>query len=516
VSGSVTSATSVAADAPRSGIAARFLLFITAYFVLQAALRLLAVDSLGLDDAEMVVITQDLAVGYGSQPPLYNWLQMGAFWLFGFGAPAIDILHFVLLWAVYVLMFLSARIVLADELKAAVVALGLFAIPQIGWEALHSHTHTLLSLTLAAATLLAMLRVMDTGSWGRYLVLAVCFALGALAKYSYIPFAVALLVAAATLPEMRRRVLSLRMAAAIVLALILVGPHLYWVWTHLAETLSRTAKFKIDDDAGLVFAWGRGFVAMAVGVAGYVGLSLAVFAAAAFLPIARATAPAPVRPGLPEGRAFILRTLAVALGLVLVAVLATRATEVKERWLQPVLFVLPLALMIVVEPRLNVVRAQLLAWVMAGIGVVLMAALAVVYLVPDLAGAPLRANAPFAAFAADIRELGFEDGTILAENHYIAGNLKLHMPNVTVAEPEYGLWPVPAGGRTAPVLLAWSGKRDRPPEALRELYERLCGADGLDADAAPTRLREPYQHARKQRFELAVVAVPPCTPGGTP
>ena len=509
-------ATSVADGAHASGIAARFLLFITGYFVLQAVLRLLAVDSLGLDDAEMVVITQDLAIGYGSQPPLYNWLQMGAFGLFGFGAPAIAILHFVLLWAVYVLVFLSARIVLANTLKAAVVALGLFAIPQVGWEALHSHTHTLLSLTLAAATLLAMLRVMETGTWGRYLVLALCFALGALAKYSYIPFAVALLVAGATLPGMRRRVLCWRMAAAIVLALILVAPHLYWALTHLAETLSRTGKFKIDDDAGLVLAWGRGLLAMAVGVAGYVGLSLAVFAAAAFLPVGGGAAPAAVKPGLPEGRAFILRTLAVALGLVLVAVLATRATEVKERWLQPVLFVLPLALMIVAEPRLNAVRTRLLAWVMAGIGVVLMAAMAVAYLLPDLAGAPLRANAPFGPLAADIRKFGFESGYVLAENHYIAGNLKLHMPNVTVAEPEYGLWPVAAGGRTAPVLLVWSGRRDRPPEGLRELHARLCGGGQLPPDAAPTRLRAPYQHARKSRYELAVVTVPDCAAGGAP
>ncbi len=240
------------AGAARTGVATRLIAFLTVYFALQAVLRLLAVSSLGLDDAEMVVITQALAPGYGSQPPLYNWLQIAAFSIFGFGAPAIVILHFVLLWAVYVLVFLSARIVLADEIKAAAVSLALFAIPQIGWEALHSHTHTLLSLTLAAATLLAMLRVLERGRWLDYLVLGICFALGALAKYSFIPFAAALLIAAATIPGLRARVLSWRMAAAIVLALVLLAPHLDWVWTHIAETLSRTSKFKIDDDAGLV------------------------------------------------------------------------------------------------------------------------------------------------------------------------------------------------------------------------------------------------------------------------
>jgi 4-amino-4-deoxy-L-arabinose transferase-like glycosyltransferase len=506
------------AGAARTGVAARLYAFLAFYFALQAILRLLVVSSLGLDDAEMVVITQALQAGYGSQPPLYNWLQAAFFAVFGFGAPAIVILHFVLLFAVYVLVFLSARIVLDDERKAAAVSLGLFAIPQIGWEALHSHTHTLLSLTLAAATLLAMLRVLARGSWLDYVILGFCFALGALAKYSYIPFAAALLVAGMTIPALRARVLSWRMAAAIVLALVLLVPHLEWVWTHIGETLSRTSKFKIDGDAGFVSGLPRSFVAMLAGVAGYVALSVAVFAAAAFLPLgkghAAASAPEPVRPGLPHGRAFVLRTLLVALGIILIAVLATGATEVKERWLQPVLFMLPLALMILVEPRLNPLRERLLIAISTGIGVVLLIALAVTYLFPDLHGGPLRATAPFGPLAADIRQLGFAEGYVLAEDHYIGGNLKLHLPGVTVAEPEYGLWPVATGAPSMPVLLAWSGKRDKPPKALRDLHDRLCSPDGY-GEPETTRLSQPYEHATNQRYELTVAIVPDC-PAASP
>jgi len=499
--------------AARTGVAARLILFLALYFALQAVLRLLAVSSLGLDDAEMVVITQALQPGYGSQPPLYNWLQVAFFAVFGFGATAIVVLHFLLLFLVYVLVFLSARIVLGDDRKAAAVSLGLFAIPQIGWEALHSHTHTLLSLTLAAATLLAMLRMLAQGRWLDYGLLGICFALGALAKYSYLPFAVALVAAAVTIPAFRARVLSWRMAGAIVIAVVLLAPHLEWVWTHLDATLSRTSKFKIDDDAGAFIGLARSLAAMLAGVAGYVGLAVAVFAAVAFLPLGKraAAAPAPVRPGLQHGRALILRALLIALGIVLVAVLATGATEVKERWLQPILFVLPLALMILVEPRLDPRREALLIAISAGIGVVLMVALAVTYLLPDLHGGPLRATAPFAPLAGDIRELGFAEGYVLAEDHYIGGNLKLHLPGVTVAEPEYGLWPVAEGAPPMPVLFAWTGKRDKPPRALRDLYDRLCGPDAY-ADPAPARLSAPYEHATKQRYELTVAIVPDCTP----
>ena len=508
--------------AARTGVATRLIAFLTVYFALQAILRLLAVSSLGLDDSEMVVITQALQPGYGSQPPLYNWLQVGAFSIFGFGAPAIVILHFVLLWAVYVLVFLSARIVLDDELKAAAVSLGLFAIPQIGWESLHSHTHTLLSLTVAALTLFAMLRVLANGSWPNYLALGVCFALGALAKYSYIPFASALLVAAATIPHFRARVLSWRMAAAIALTLLLLAPHLAWVWSHMAETLSRTSKFKIDDDAGLILGAGKSLVAMLVGVAGYIALPVAVFAAAGFLPlrggreitVGAGGTPAGAAPaGLPHGRAFILRVLLIALCIVLVAVLLTRATEVKERWLQPILFVLPLALMILVEPRLNRVREILLIAVTAGIGIILLAAMAFAYLLPDVHGGPFRATAPFGMLAEDIRRLGFDHGYVLAESHYIAGNLGLHLPGSTVAEPEYGLWPLAAGKTAEPVLLAWSGGRDKVPKAVRALFDELCGPDALGEPTA-TRLSEPYEHASKARYELTVAMVSECPSAG--
>jgi 4-amino-4-deoxy-L-arabinose transferase-like glycosyltransferase len=518
--------------AARWSVATWLIAFLTAYFALQALLRLFAVSSLPLDDAEMVVITQTLARGYGSQPPLYNWLQIAFFTVFGFGAPAIVLLHFILLWAVYVLVFLSARIVFDDELKAAAVSLALFAIPQIGWESLHSHTHTLLSLTLAAATLYAMLRVLANGSWGNYALLGLCFALGVLAKYSYVPFALALLIAGATIPAFRPRLFSLKMAAGIVLALILLSPHLHWVWTHLDETLSRTGKFKMQSGAGIATSLVRSFAAAIVGVIGYVALPVAIYAAAAFLPLgekAKKTAaptkaarrgllhaieqPArhrpPDLPGLPHGRAFVTRALLVALGIVLIAVLATGATTVKERWLQPVLFLLPLVLMVLAEPRLNRAREMLLIAFPAGIGMMFMVAMAVAYLAPDLHRGPFRAAAPFATIAADLRQLGFEDGYVLAENHYIGGNLRLHIPGVTVAEPEYGLWPVAEGGKSSPVLVAWTGRKETPSKGLRQLLDRLCGPGAIEG-AEVHRLKAPYEHAKKARFELKAILVQDC------
>ena len=201
---------------------------------------------------------------------------------------------------------------------------------------------------------------------------------------------------------------------------------------------------------------------------------------------------------MPHGRAFVLRALVIALGIVLVAVLATGATEVKERWLQPILFMLPFALMILVEPRLTLLRERLLILFPAAIGVILLVTLAVTYLLPDLHGGPFRATAPFGPLAADIRELGFEDGYVLAEDHYIGGNLKLHLPGVTVAEPEYGLWP--SRRRRAADAGARSPGRasgTRPPKAAPRRSTTGSAARMRYGDPVATRLSEPYEHATK-------------------
>src|SRR5690606_32499708 len=135
-------------------------------------------------------------------------------------------------------------------------------------------------------------------------------ALGAMSKYNYLLFAGALLVAGASLPALRPRVLSWRMLAALVLALCLLAPHLHWVLTHTEETLSRTFKFGLDQESALLVVWARGVLGFVISVASYLALAVAVFAAAAFFPVLdKADRPADRRTRLPEARAFIVRVL---------------------------------------------------------------------------------------------------------------------------------------------------------------------------------------------------------------
>ncbi|HEY0877811.1 MAG TPA: hypothetical protein VGE10_05110, partial [Zeimonas sp.] len=43
------------------------------WFAAQVVLRVLVSDSLELDEAEQTLAARELALGYGTQPPLYTW-----------------------------------------------------------------------------------------------------------------------------------------------------------------------------------------------------------------------------------------------------------------------------------------------------------------------------------------------------------------------------------------------------------------------------------------------------------
>ena len=79
----------------------RFLGVIAAYFGLQVVLRLTLGSSLELDEAEQMVLGQRLQAGYTGQPPLYTWLQIGFFAIFGQGVLALALLKNLLLFLTY-------------------------------------------------------------------------------------------------------------------------------------------------------------------------------------------------------------------------------------------------------------------------------------------------------------------------------------------------------------------------------------------------------------------------------
>ena len=68
------------------------LFWFAAISLAHVAMRLLASPALKWDEAEQILWTQELALGYGPQPPLYTWLQWAMNQVFGPSVLALSLL----------------------------------------------------------------------------------------------------------------------------------------------------------------------------------------------------------------------------------------------------------------------------------------------------------------------------------------------------------------------------------------------------------------------------------------
>ena len=101
----------------RGVIGTTVLLALAAWFLLQAVLRVVTASSLGLDEAELLVTTQSLALGYGPQPPLYTWLQFAVFQAFGASILSLALTKELILFGAFALFFAAARFVLGQSVR---------------------------------------------------------------------------------------------------------------------------------------------------------------------------------------------------------------------------------------------------------------------------------------------------------------------------------------------------------------------------------------------------------------
>ncbi len=132
------------------------------YFVLSVLLRVLRSESLQNDEAEQAFQAQFLLLGYGRQPPFYNWLQYGFIHMFGLSVATLSALKNLLLCLTCITFGLAARIVLEDRRLALVVMLGVLATPSVTVLAQRDLTHAIATFWLVALFLCGLFTTLKT------------------------------------------------------------------------------------------------------------------------------------------------------------------------------------------------------------------------------------------------------------------------------------------------------------------------------------------------------------------
>ncbi|MEM6945824.1 MAG: hypothetical protein AAF565_18935, partial [Pseudomonadota bacterium] len=343
--------------------------------------------------------------------------------------------------------------------RAGMVAgLAMVLLPQFSWEAQRSLTHTPLAVAAGMAATLSALHLAERPGLGRAAVLGLALAACCLSKFNAAVFLVAvpLAMGVAARPALGWCLASLGFA------LVLVAPTAVWTASNLAALTQDSGAFRAATDGG--------FAARLAGIWKF-ALAAVLFLAlmAAALAAAFAWRGAVARDeGRPLERRLLAWVLGLALGVSLLAVLVSGATEVKERWLQPVLcLAAPLAAALLAK-RLS---DGSMRWFLRGTGLLVLVLLVAVPMNLRLGGGrPAYQMLPFAPVAAQLATTGPTDLFVLG--HLEAGNLLQAAPGLRALIPRYPGMGVPV---EAPVQMVWRVPVDAPPGELLALFEARFG-----------------------------------------
>jgi len=455
----------------RSGLAFRWLPL--GYVALLVLTRLLASQSLEHDEAEQVLFAQRLEWGYSLQPPLYTWLTWVTVQVFGLNLFALAALKAALLLVMFtVLGRLLRRLDVPHDAVAAAGMTLLFS-PFFAWNMSLNLTHTVLSATIFAATLLHAARLIERPTALGYALLGAGAALGILAKYNFAVFAGALFLAGLTLPAARRVLVDARLGLAAATGLLLLAPHLRWLvehWDGVFAALEK--KTGLDDDASGVWRIGRGLWV------------LAEHAVVLLVPLLAAIGLCLGRTGAAVRAAHVDRPLlrlcertALALGIVMTLVVLAGVNRMTAGWLAPGLTLAPLVIFGRLAACWPERLTRRLGWAVAA--AILLTATIKIGMYGARHGRNLGRDLLFAEAARLIERDGLSDRPFVTDNLLTAGNLRFHCPAIAVASLDMPLFQVP-GADAAPVFV-WNDSN----KLVRSVRDHLAALGATDPATGP-------------------------------
>lgn len=444
------------------------------YLLLLVGLRSLVAKSLMFDESEQLALSQVLALGYGSQPPLVVWIVWAVGCVFGASAASIIGVRFAILGLMYCGLYACGRALTATPARAGLAAASALLVPAVCWDFMLDKTNTPMACAMAAFTVAALVRALTTEQIRWAIIVGVMVGLGILSKYTFIPFAAGLLTASLTVSQYRSWVWSRRGAMAVAVAIAVVLPHAAWVLVNkaeLAEGITQTITNRPDRPLGVLLA-----SACDVG-AGACAVTLAVFAI---------LAPGVFRRNLdlPAATRVLGRALLLAGIAGIVVVVLAGGNRFKAHWFTPLAVLLPTFLIARMD-FVPIARWRVTGlWTAIGISVASIAIVAGIVGKTDWLqqGRQLHARDQLAVELAET--LTVRPDSIVCDSLRDAGNIRLACPGSTVLvlRTPRSSRPVVCG----PAVLVWDASKD---DALQKQTERLLVRDyGLRPDpTAPVR-----------------------------
>jgi len=473
------------------------------YCLVFLAARLWASPNIGTDDVEQAILAQGWAWGYNpAQPPLFTWMLLALYQIFGVEELAHLILKYGLLFATYAgLHLLSFRwISPGNRLLGSASLLLLYP---FAWGVHAGYTHSLLMAALVPWVVWAFDRAFTGRRWVDVILLGLLLGIALQSKFNFVILAVALVAAIAVEERYRSFLVSEKMAVAVGLAGLLLMPQIIWLMGGAHEPGKLLARMAVSGTE-------NPFVRAAMNIGKFAQSSLLalipfwVIALSLLWPALRR----PTRPSSPWP-AIVSRAILISMLIVLAIVLATGVSIAKERYLLPLVMLLPLVTVAAVDRialspwrRIVFVSAVPLAG-LCGFGFLIAQGL----MEAKVSNKTSRLAAPIPAFAAKLAEAGFSKGTILAADEHLGANLRFAFPAAFVSVPTYSNFIPGQPDHAGSCLIVWSGQGlDKAPQSLVDLARRQ--GIGAEALAAPQKLDLPLMRYPARTESYAYVLVP--------
>lgn len=437
------------------------------YFLLHLIVRLSIPNSLELDEAEQMLLSQWFAFGYNTQPPFYNWMQYGVTSLTGVSLFSLSLLKCSMLFLSYVFYWLTARMTLKNNSLVVMATLGLLTVPQVVFEAQRDLTHSVATIFAGSLFLYGFFLTLKTPSAVSYAIVGMATGIGLISKYNFALLPAAALLAVLLDSDFRKRLFDWRLLLTIVISIAIVLPHALWFLQHLDRAVDPTLS-KMTGDEGLLSQILAGFSRFIAAMLGIGGVSVAVFIVL-FAKSLRAVCLASSSWSKIAGRILLIEISAIALMILFAGV-----DNVADRWLTPLFLIFPLYVCMKAESA-EVDVAMPLRQSLAVSGAIMAIVLVVLamraYWGP-LLGDYQRLNIPYDAFARAIRkDIGGEPALIVGYDPHLDGNMRLLMPDVpvqTYVYPDYK----PAFQLDAkhPIVFVWRDPKGKEPPAWPDEY----------------------------------------------
>ena len=422
------------------------LLFLT-YFTLQILLRVIIGGGLGIDEAELMLTAQTLQWGYGAQPPLYSWIQHGIFALFGETIFALSLLKNSFLFLTYFAMYRTLRSYY-DRETAGIATISLLLLPQIGWESQRALSHSVLATAMASITLLIFSRLMIQRNLWLYLLFGIAVALGVLSKFNYVILPIALLISAVSLRSTRGAVLNPRIFLSVITTSIILFMPLRWMISHQTYVLETVNKFNIQTETVKLLSALTGLFSLLKASFLFSALPLILLIFLYFRYHKKTSTATGVSPFFQ----FLVRTIITAFLLILMIVLSSGTTNIKDRWLLPILFLAAPAMTLWILPKLSTRGRHRF------IQTIGLAALLIFIAQPIHDMRPSRRSTPFPAIVSAIADKYPETKTVFVKDKWIGGNFRYLNNNWEIIIP--GKKPEALKGE---ILFAWPNQQTNMP-----------------------------------------------------